>query len=1562
MKRIVRKVVAVALAAFMVVGMLPTDFNLSVAKGAVDETPSRFLDLDSVTLTDGKYEFAEAIMLGSIGAIATSSKKMSVQTSEGVTDEDGVAFAKKLSLGGTGKVTERAVKIVADRKLTVTVWCMSGGADARTLNVSNGTEVVTTLTAAAKAAVVEAQELVLEPGTYYLYSSNKGIDIYDIDIQPYADFDLSIENGEYKENITLGAFTGIATAKKSIKVAVADAKTDENGKELPKKLSLGGTGKVTERAVMFTLDYKADVYVYALSSGDGARTLNVSNGQSVVTTIPAAGKATSAITPTKVTLAPGTYYIFSTGSGIDIYDIVVKRTLNFDLSAENGEYKENIALGDFTGLANDKKSIKIADVAEAKTDEMGRALPKKLSLGGTGTTAQRAVTFTLDWATDINMYALSSGAAGRTLNVSDGTKVVKAFTVAASTEAAIAPLSVKLAPGTYYIYSGGSGIDIYDICIKPDSKPLTPWEEVETPVINSVEVNDEGNFVVNFTANLDKYAGAEYVMISMVDANGFETSSVKAIGKAAPVVMIPYRDGTYTFTATAVRAGEAYKVSEPVVIADYILALKKPVFNMLENRGNGVVYVDWVNTEDATGYKVEIKAGDGAYTEVATTTKGDCTISGLTQGDDITVKVTAFNDAGLTASYEKSIAVGEPSKQWYVATVGSNQVTDITINEANGTSNNYKLDVQDTSTDKKHSSTAADVTNTTGSVIMKGSASGKISDDEEGFQYYFTRIDPNTENFEMTATFKITDVSLTPDNQTGFGIFATDILGVNNFGEGTYVHKYFNSVATLYYSSKQANTSFRHVTGYFSSDASNNDEAERAMSNNKFSTGAGFAVGNTYTFTLKKTNDAFVGIVNGQELSLGDTSILSKQDDGSICIGLVNSRKVSVEITDIKFTTSESTGVTGGDKDDRITPVTNVYSTGTSGSFDYEYIYATNVAGVLTVIDPNGITLPPVHLDADSVARVPVVLKKGENTIKSIFTPDKADNLTSYDDIEKTSSVICKKYGYEGQTIYVANDGKADGAGTYEDPLNLATAVQFAQPGQTIVLKDGVYASGMTIARSVCGTADKMITMRPETKDGVTFTGAGINLVGSYWHIYNINTKDVTNGCGITIAGNYNIVEMCTVQHSSNSGIQISRQGGSPTNAQGRVGLLWPSYNLVKNCESFDNCDAGRNDADGFAAKLTCGEGNKFYGCIAHNNIDDGWDLYAKSISGKIGAVTIENCVAYNNGWLTTDDITASGYKFGEGNGFKLGGGYLEGGHVLKNSIAFNNHAKGITSNSCPDCQIYNCISYGNSAHGGDAYNVGLNSKPSALKKWVVKGLISMTKDDKTKLADLIPFALADENNYFYNGSSSYNTKGEEAVDDWFESVDVTIVPTRNEDGTINMHSLLVMKDTAPANSGARLDVTSDMAVSAMPEITAAVTENTEADPETGDIVYNVEADGKWTLGEDGTLTITCDASILTFKGIKVDGVVVPSDMYTVKEGSTVVTLSSEFLNTLTAGEHEIVFMYTARDVYGTFTVNAPAPDTGDSTPIGVMIAVLGISGLAFAGLAIYDRKKKKLG
>ena len=320
---------------------------------------------------------------------------------------------------------------------------------------------------------------------------------------------------------------------------------------------------------------------------------------------------------------------------------------------------------------------------------------------------------------------------------------------------------------------------------------------------------------------------------------------------------------------------------------------------------------------------------------------------------------------------------------------------------------------------------------------------------------------------------------------------------------------------------------------------------------------------------------------------------------------------------------------------------------------------------------------------------------------------------------------------------------------------------------------------------------------------------------------------------------------MCTVNHAANSGIQISREGGADNDA-GRKGKLWPTGNLIKNCESFDNCDKGRNDADGFAAKLTCGEDNKFYGCISHNNIDDGWDLYAKSVSGEIGAVTIENCVTYNNGWLTTDDVTAKGYEYGEGNGFKLGGGQMKGAHVLKNSISFDNHAKGITSNSCPDCKIINCISYNNSLDNS-AYNVGLNTKDSNIKAWEVTGLISLNNSKNTKLEDLIPFALHSENNYIYDGSASYNNKGEQATEDWFESVDTSVKPTRNEDGTINMHNLLLLKDTSK-NTGAVLDVTSDAAKSVKPAKTTVVEEEK--------VVYEMrqDADGNWHYYANDTI------------------------------------------------------------------------------------------------------------
>ena len=122
-------------------------------------------------------------------------------------------------------------------------------------------------------------------------------------------------------------------------------------------------------------------------------------------------------------------------------------------------------------------------------------------------------------------------------------------------------------------------------------------------------------------------------------------------------------------------------------------------------------------------------------------------------------------------------------------------------------------------------------------------------------------------------------------------------------------------------------------------------------------------------------------------------------------------------------------------------------------------------------------------------------------------------------------------YGEAGQTIIVTPDGKTTGDGTEESPLDINTAVSYAQPGQTILMKNGVYDKWITINRSVCGTADKPINLVAESistdgTDGVVLSGAGLTVIGSYWHVYGLYVKD-SSGVGIQVSGNYNTIDMC---------------------------------------------------------------------------------------------------------------------------------------------------------------------------------------------------------------------------------------------------------------------------------------------------------------------------------------------------------------------------------------------------------------------------------------------------
>ena len=1035
----------------------------------------------------------------------------------------------------------------------------------------------------------------------------------------------------------------------------------------------------------------------------------------------------------------------------------------------------------------------------------------------------------------------------------DGTKAAE---VKNSTDASTYnTVKAKVEAGkTYYAYLGGATAQIWKVYYSQlNKKTVVDWESVAKPVISKVEAGADG-FTVTVEGIVDEYNGAEDIVVTMLHNDGQAGEAViKRSEGTATVNFTAHESGDYTFVATAQRLGCADKASDVYEVKDFILGVKMPTITWAENKGNGEVYLDWVNISDAKDYTLTYKvkgSDESTAVKIDGITEGDYTVKNLTVGSTYEFSVVANRaDGYCSAVSEKELSItANAQKNWYVSTVGSAQETKATITEADGNAQVINIANGDTASKKVATVEAKDITNTTGSMEIQAKASGKISDDEDGFSYYYTKVNPEKENFELTATFTVTDASLTPDNQTGFGVVVADTLGVNNWGAPSYVHKYFNYFSSMMYSSKNNAPTMRYITGYTSADTSNKDGVDRVNNNVKFNQLTGtdmFKVGAEYTFTVRKTDDGYEAVAtteNGtQTQKLTANDFTSVQEDGTVVVGVMVARKIGVKITDIKFTTSESKGLATSEVvEDKITPSIRVYSSNTCGAGEYEYTVVPNCAGTLKVTGSADGKVVTKEVTADEVVRIPVAVNVGSNTIKAEFEPAAAANITSTKTVTSETTVNRKVYGEAGQTIIVTSDGKTTGDGTEESPLDINTAVSYAQPGQTILMKNGVYDKWITINRSVCGTADKPINLVAESistdgTDGVVLSGAGLTVIGSYWHVYGLYVKD-SSGVGIQVSGNYNTIDMCTVNHAANSGIQISRNGGAD-NYAGIQGKLWPTGNLIKNCESFDNCDAGRNDADGFAAKLTCGEGNRFYGCISHNNIDDGWDLYAKSVSGTIGSVTIENCVAYNNGWLTTDDVTAAGYNYGEGNGFKLGGGYLKGGHKLINCVSFGNHAKGITSNSCPDISITRCTAYNNG--NANSYSIGLNTMDSMLKEWKVSGLISMSKADLTAKADLIPFSQHGDDNYIYNGSESYNNLGQKATDEWFESVDTTIRPSRNADGTIDMHNLLVIKSGVLSdNVGARLDTTSEEAISVKPQA--------------GEVVSHVF---EWTTTKEATCT-----------------------------------------------------------------------------------------------------------
>jgi len=274
--------------------------------------------------------------------------------------------------------------------------------------------------------------------------------------------------------------------------------------------------------------------------------------------------------------------------------------------------------------------------------------------------------------------------------------------------------------------------------------------------------------------------------------------------------------------------------------------------------------------------------------------------------------------------------------------------------------------------------------------------------------------------------------------------------------------------------------------------------------------------------------------------------------------------------------------------------------------------------------------------------------------------------------------------------LVVAPAGTEGAPGTLDQPTTLGSALTRIGAGHTIFMRGGKYsfAAQVTVAGDNSGTSGNPKRIQPYADEhptldfssepyGADSNPRGLQVNGSHWYVRGLEIVGAADN-GLYLSGNDNTIEACVLHGNRDTGLQIGRASSDLTDMAD-----WPSNNLILNCESYDNYDAppgGGENADGFAAKLTVGPGNVFRGCVSHNNIDDGWDLYTKKDTGPIGTVTIDQCVAYSNGTLTDGTTNENGDR----NGFKLGGDDIAVAHVVTRSVAFKNGKNGFTWNSNP--------------------------------------------------------------------------------------------------------------------------------------------------------------------------------------------------------------------------------------------------------------------------------------
>jgi hypothetical protein len=253
------------------------------------------------------------------------------------------------------------------------------------------------------------------------------------------------------------------------------------------------------------------------------------------------------------------------------------------------------------------------------------------------------------------------------------------------------------------------------------------------------------------------------------------------------------------------------------------------------------------------------------------------------------------------------------------------------------------------------------------------------------------------------------------------------------------------------------------------------------------------------------------------------------------------------------------------------------------------------------------------------------------------------------------------------------------------------------EPGDTVELRDTavLYPPSKPVWYETAGTPTDRITIQAHgderpVVDCSNYDDHGIDL----WGVQHVTWRGIevrnVGKNGILCAGTDSqaardcVFERMEIHHYGT----VSEWNGNGLVFYGR------SYDhTVRDVVAHHGGDSG--DSDGFyvGGSNSTGRsgGHTFVHCEAYRNANDGFDLFD---TDPARPSTLIDCVAHHNG----DDGAGA---TGDGNGFKVGGGWGTGGNILERCLAWANATRGFDCNGASERnEFVHCTAWNNGTYG----------------------------------------------------------------------------------------------------------------------------------------------------------------------------------------------------------------------------------------------------------------------